>query len=168
METEEERRKHRCCFTGHRPEKLKQSESEIRSALEKEIRTAVADGFVVFISGMARGTDIWASEIVLRLRDEGVPIMLVCASPYEGFERGWKREWQERYRSIAEAADAVRYICPRYSPSCFQQRNEWMVDRSARVIAVYDGEPGGTQNTIGYSRKSGVDVRLCTHQTDKS
>ena len=29
METEDERRKHRCCFTGHRPEKLKQSEGEI-------------------------------------------------------------------------------------------------------------------------------------------
>lgn len=110
METEEERRKHRCCFTGHRPEKLKQSESEIRSALEKEIRTAVADGFVVFISGMARGTDIWAAEIVLRLRDEGVPIMLVCASPYEGFERGWKREWQERYQSMIACRFGALYL----------------------------------------------------------
>lgn len=79
-----ELRKHRCCFTGHRPEKLKQSESKIRYALEKEIRTVIADGFVVFISGMARGTDIWAAEIVLQLRDEGEPLKLICASPYEG------------------------------------------------------------------------------------
>lgn len=158
METEDERRKHRCCFTGHRPEKLKQSESEIRTALEKEIRTAIADGFVVFISGMARGTDIWAGETVLRLRNEGVPIKLVCAIPYEGIERGWKREWQECYRSIIEAPDAVRYICPRYSPDCFQQRNEWMVDRSARVIAVYNGEPGGTRNTIEYADGAGIRI----------
>ena len=151
-----ELRKHRCCFTRHRPEKLKQSESKIRYALEKEIRTVIADRFVVFISGMARGTDIWAAEIVLLLRDEGQPIKLVCASPYEGFELGWKREWQERYQRIIAAADAVRYICPRYSPACFQQRNEWMVNRSARVIAVYNGEPGGTKNTIDYAKRSGV------------
>ena len=153
MTTEEERRQHRCCFTGHRPEKLKLSENETRNALEKEIRTAIADGFQVFISGMARGTDIWAAEIVLRLREEGQPIKLICASPYEGFERGWKREWQERYQSIIACADLVRYICPRYSPACFQQRNEWMVDHSARVIAVYNGEPGGTKNTIDYAEK---------------
>ena len=86
MATEEEKRLHRCCFTGHRPEKLDRPESEIIALLESEIRKAVDDGFVTFISGMARGVDIWAAEIVLRLRDEGFPIHLICASPFEGFE----------------------------------------------------------------------------------
>lgn len=54
---EEELRKHRCCFTGHRPEKLHQPEWLIKMALEKEIRLAIDDGFTVFISGMARGVD---------------------------------------------------------------------------------------------------------------
>lgn len=39
----------------------------VTAALEKEIRQAIADGFNVFISGMARGVDIWAAESVLRL-----------------------------------------------------------------------------------------------------
>ena len=43
---------------GHRPEKLKQSEREICSALEKEIRAAIADGCVAFITGVARGTGL--------------------------------------------------------------------------------------------------------------
>lgn len=34
METEAEKRKHRCCFTGHRPEKLKAPESVVTSELE--------------------------------------------------------------------------------------------------------------------------------------
>ena len=38
-------------------------------------------------------------------------------------------------------------------------RNEWMVDRSARVIAVYNGEAGGTRNTIAYAAKKNVTVR---------
>ena len=92
MATEAEKRMHRCCFTGHRPEKLQAPEDAVTAALEKEIRQAIADGFNVFITGMARGVDIWAAEIVLRLRDAGEAVRLICACPYQGFERGWKLE----------------------------------------------------------------------------
>lgn len=57
MASEEELRLHRCCFTGHRPEKLSRSEKEIRAALQHEIKLAVQSGFTVFITGMARGVD---------------------------------------------------------------------------------------------------------------
>ena len=109
MATEAEKRMHRCCFTGHRPEKLQEPEGVVTAALEKEIRQAIADGFNVFITGMARGVDIWAAEIVLRLRDAGEAVRLICACPYQGFERGWKQSWQERYQAILSAADLVRF-----------------------------------------------------------
>ena len=109
MATEAEKRMHRCCFTGHRPEKLQEPEGVVTAALEKGIRQAIADGFNVFISGMARGVDIWAAEIVLRLRDAGEAVRLICACPYQGFERGWKLSWQERYQAILSAADLVRF-----------------------------------------------------------
>ena len=69
--SEREKRQHRCCFTGHRPEKLTMAEADVISWLESEIRNSIDEGFVTFISGMARGVDIWAAEIVLRLKDEG-------------------------------------------------------------------------------------------------
>lgn len=50
------------------------------------------------------------------------------------------------------------YVCPRYSKASYQIRNEWMVDRSARVIAIYNGEPGGTRNTIEYANTKNVAV----------
>ena len=156
--SEQELRRHRCCFTGHRPEKLEQPEAVVVEALKKEIRTAIADGFQTFISGMARGVDLWAAEIVLTLRDEGAAIRLICASPYHGFENRWSQEWQERYRQVMERADLVRFICPAYSRDCFQRRNEWMVDHSSRVIAVYSGGPGGTRNTVEYAAKVGIKV----------
>lgn len=109
MATEAEKRMHRCCFTGHRPEKLQAPEGVVTAALEKEIRQAIADGFNVFITGMARGVDIWAAEIVLRLQDAGEAVRLICACPYQGFERGWKQSWQERYQAILSAADLVRF-----------------------------------------------------------
>lgn len=159
--TEQEKRLHRCCFTGHRPEKLNMSEKEDISWLDAEIRQAIKDGFVTFISGMARGVDIWAAEIVLRLRDAGAPIHLICASPFEGFEKSWSEEWKKRYQGVLAAADIVKYVCKGYSRACFQIRNEWMVDRSARVIAVYNGGPGGTKNTLEYAKKHNVE-QICS------
>ena len=159
---ETELRQHRCCFTGHRPEKLGMPETEVVEALKKEIRTAIADGFQTFISGMARGVDLWAAEIVLALRDEGAAIRLICASPYKGFESRWSWEWRERHSRVMERADLVRFICPGYSRDCFQRRNEWMVDHSARVIAVYNGGPGGTRNTVEYAKRCGVAVVICS------
>ena len=63
---ENEKRLHRCCFTGHRPEKLCLSESEVKPLLEKAIDNAIADGYVTFITGMAKGTDIWAAKLCLK------------------------------------------------------------------------------------------------------
>ena len=158
--TEIEKRMHRVCFTGHRPEKLSRDERIIKKDLENQIYRAIADGLHVFITGMARGVDIWAAETVLRVRNTGEAIRLICACPYQGFEQGWGKEWQEQYRKILAAADLVKYISPSYSRSCFQIRNEWMVNHAARVIAVFNGEKSGTKNTIDYARKVGVPVIL--------
>ena len=158
--TESEKRMHRACFTGHRPEKLTRNERDIKKDLEKEIRQAVADGLNVFITGMARGVDIWAAQIVLQLRREGHGVRLICACPYDGFESGWSQEWQRQYKEILSAADFVKYVCEGYSRSCFQIRNEWMVNHSARVIAVFNGEKSGTKNTIDYAIRQNVPVEF--------
>ena len=156
--TENEKRMHRACFTGHRPEKLTRTEKDIVRDLEKEIRQAIADGLSVFITGMARGVDIWAAQIVLSLRNSGYDIKLICACPYDGFESGWSKDWQKQYKEILATADYVKYVCEGYSRSCFQIRNEWMVNHAARVIAVFNGEKSGTKNTIDYAAKVGVPV----------
>ena len=118
--TENEMRMHRVCFTGHRPEKLNMTEGKVKSALLTAIMQAIQDGFNVFISGMARGVDIWAAEIVLELREENPNIKLICASPYEGFEKQWSIDWQNQYNEIMRKADLVRFICPKFSYGSYQ------------------------------------------------
>ena len=157
--TEQEKRKHRCCFTGHRPEKLSISESKVKAALQKEIRLAIADGINVIITGMAPGVDIWAAEIVLELRKkEELSLKLIAASPHPGFENRWSIEWQKKYAAVMAKADFIKEVCSHYSRGCYQIRNEWMVDHSARVIAVWNGSPSGTKNTIVYAKRKGVPV----------
>ena len=70
---------HSCSFTGHRPERLEMRPNRVISWLEEQIGIAVDDGYTDFVSGMQRGVDIWAAEIVLRLKQEGKPVRLICA-----------------------------------------------------------------------------------------
>jgi hypothetical protein len=56
--SEEEKRLHRCCFTGHRPEKISATDDEVKAWLEKKIDQAIADGYTTFISGYAMGGTI--------------------------------------------------------------------------------------------------------------
>lgn len=156
--TEAEKRMKRCCFTGHRPSKLKQDEQTIKQSLAAAIDQAIARGFTTFITGMAQGTDIWAAEIVLDRRESNPDLKLICAFPHSDFEKSWRVEWQNRFNAVRAAADLERTICPAYSKAAYQKRNIWMVDHSALVIAVFNGEPGGTLNTIQYAQQNQIEV----------
>lgn len=147
-----------CCFTGHRPEKLGIPEAELKEKLQVEIDNAIADGYTDFMSGMARGVDIWAAELVLAKKRENNNIRLICASPFEGFEKKWTYSEKLTYRKILNEADLVEFVSAHYSPYCFHMRNYYMVNNSQRVIAVFNGERGGTYNTIRYAREKGAEI----------
>lgn len=147
-----------CCFTGHRPNKLACSEDDARRLLSAAIEKAVEDGYSTFITGMAEGVDIWAAMEVLKIRSENPDVRLLCAPPYPTFGNHRALDEQIIYDFILDRADAVHTVSQAYSRRCYQIRNEWMVDRSMRVIALYNGEPGGTRNTIKYAEEKGVEV----------
>ena len=156
--SEQEPRSRRCCFTGHRPEKLKRSEEEIKNGLEEAVLKAIHDGYTTFITGMARGVDIWAGQIVLRLSQDNPDLRLIAALPYPDCDSRWSANWRRQYADVLKSADLVKAISPKYSMASFQKRDEWMVDHASRVIAVYDGVSGGAKNTIEYAKKCGVEV----------
>lgn len=158
MANEAELRLHRCCFTGHRPEKLKESPEEVKAWLEERIDRAIAGGIVTFISGCGMGVDIWAGQIVLRKKTANPKIHLIAAVPWPGFSSRWSDEWRQQYEELLETADLVVNVCRQYHDGVFRQRNEWMVDHSNRMIAFYNGEPGGTREMIAYAERKGIEV----------
>lgn len=155
---QEELRKHRCCFTGHRPNKMDMTEKEIKPLLEKAIDDAVANGYVTFITGMAQGTDIWAAEIVLNRKLVNKDIHLICALPHPGFESKRSVAEKERFNNIIANADLVKLLNEHYFTGCYQIRNEWMVDRANLVIAVFNGSKSGTKNTVDYAKRKSVKI----------
>ena len=134
---ETELRKHRCCFTGHRPEKLTMPEQQMAVLLEAEIKRAIDRQFTTFISGMAKGVDIVAAEIVLRLREQDPRLKLISALPHPGFGLHWGGGWTERFQRVLAGADLTRCVSPGFSYASYQTRNEWMCRHSGLVIAVF-------------------------------
>lgn len=147
-------------FTGHRPSKLGGYDEsvkkvvDIKNALLYKIIVAYEKGYTNFVSGMAIGVDTWAAEAVLKLKDELPDITLTCAIPFEGQQSRWPVEAQKRFYKILDNADTIHYVCDAgYGAWKLQRRNEWMVDNSQLVIAVWDGTEGGTGNCVKYAER---------------
>lgn len=147
-----------CCFTGHRPEKLNISEKDAKVLLCNAIQSAIDRGYRIFITGMAKGCDIWAGELILEFKNIYPDIKLICALPYPTFYRGRNKSEQALYKKILSNATLVHISYPSYSPLSYQSRNMWMVDNSTLVIALFTGEAGGTRNTIKYAENQGVEI----------
>ncbi len=146
------------CATGHRPDKFDwkyNEESEeckkLKLRLRKELGKLVDHGYDYFISGMAIGWDTWFAEAVLELKKTH-NLTLELAIPFEGQERKWNKESQERYHAIKAQADIVTILSQGpYQPYLMIKRDEYMVDKSDMLIACYDGSEGGTRHTFSYA-----------------
>lgn len=57
---------------------------------------------------MAYGVDIWAAEIVVRLKERDPKLHLVAIIPYPGFDEGWEEDWRQRYHRLLSLAE---YVC---------------------------------------------------------
>lgn len=152
-----------CCFTGHRPAKLPWGSNEedprcldLKRRIRDAVDSAYEEGFRHFICGMALGCDFYFAEAVLDLRERKGDVTLEAAIPCPTQPDHWGAADQERYRALVAACDYETMVQHQYGPGCMQRRNRYMVDHSALVIAVYDGMPGGTRQTLEYALRRGV------------
>ncbi len=104
------------------------------------------------------GVDIWAGRLVLRKKQTNPALHLIAATPWPGFSNKWNAEWQAQYSDLLKNADLIVPVSKHYHDGVFQQRNEWMIDHSSRVIAYYNGAPGGTRSIVEYAENKGIEV----------
>lgn len=135
-----------CCVTGHRDIPTEQV-GHIKKSLEQEIDCAISDGFTCFISGFADGVDLLFAEIIAERIAKNPALKLIAAIPYQSRLDTLKKS--ERTKALIDLCAEIYVAAEKYHPSVYAKRNRYMVERSDRVIAVYDGrEKGGTVGTI--------------------
>lgn len=135
--------------TGHRPDKLggygaATDERCVRLANDYLSQMIVER----VISGMALGWDLAWAEAALGL---GIPVR--AAVPFPGQEAQWPNEEINRYHAILDRCEDVTYVSGGFQPGAYQRRNEWMVDNSDGVVALWDGSSGGTSNCVRYAQR---------------
>lgn len=154
-----------CAFTGHRPAKLPWGYDEtdarcmqFKFRLRQSLESLIGRGYVDFLSGGALGFDLMAAEMVLSLREKYPWVRLVMVLPFDDQARRWSEAQQRRWRSAIENCDRVVHISHAYDRGVFYRRNHYLVRHADLLLAAYDGQPGGTADTIAYAAQQGVRV----------
>ncbi len=156
------------CGTGHRPQKLFTSDPfsylnlvKLTKFLEKELEQIKP---TIVISGLALGFDTALAKAALSQN-----ILLISAIPFEGQENKWGQEAKDTYEEILERSQQVVYVdkAERYNPKRVEgyaawklhKRNEYMVDFSHAVLALFDGSnDGGTASCLRYAKNKNKEI----------
>jgi len=151
------------CFSGHRPEKLPgkgdSSEKEtrfIKELINRKIENCINEGYTRFLSGVARGIDLWAAECVLEHRCKNARIELICVKPIENQGSNFPLADRFIYDKVIALADDVICTSQTYKKNCYMIRNKYMIDNSGMLIAFVKNYRSGTGQTINYARKKGI------------
>lgn len=143
------------CVTGHRElpaDKL----DYVRRELRREIEQAISDGFTIFLSGFADGTDLIFADIVAGIKESNPSVFLEAAIPYRARLKSKNPEFQR----LIKECDKVHIICEDYSPDCFKKRNVFLVGRALRVISVFNGQSkSGTAQTRRLAQRERRELR---------
>lgn len=156
--------------TGHRPNKLGNAYSlkkpiniEIGNVMRKfllEIMEKHPGEPIHIVSGMALGVDtIWAL-VGLKLKEEYPDVFTVeAAIPCLGHGQNWPKVSREIYEKIKTKVDKqVVVVNEPYQAKHMQTRNEYMVNKSDIVFAVWNGSNGGTGNCVRYAKRQPVSI----------
>ena len=98
-------------------------------------------------------------EAVLKEKKQHPEILLEAAIPFAGQADHWNAAQQARYKNLLQQCDLETLVQQNYTRGCMMRRNQYMVDRSTKLIALFDGNPGGgTCNTLFYAIRQALDV----------
>lgn len=144
-------------FSGHRPDKLGGYHSPwphdvngiVTRLIRDELHNCKPD---IALVGMAQGVDQLAAVICYELH-----IPYIACVPFVGQERIWPKVAQVKYKAILDCAYKVVIVSgPEINPiKALELRNEYMVDNSDLLLAVWNGTRGGTKNCIDYAELVG-------------
>lgn len=160
-----------CTITGHRPQRFKFKYNEhyklcikIKKAMTAEIINFYKQGVRIFWIGGSIGVDTWAGEILAELKKqkEYGDMRLCVALPFPTFTNRYDAKQQTRLRDILRACDKQIIISEEESEMAYRIRNEYMVNQSDCVLAVYDNDRSirsGTGMTVNYAvKKRGLSI----------
>lgn len=155
------------CFTGHRPEKLpaRRELQILTETLHYYINISVTKGYTHFLTGLADGVDYLAAEYLFTLRQRYPILQVIGVQPCEDYEEFYCSHGYSlpRLEYMLRNVNGLIVLPGSYrSHKAFRERNYYMVDRSAAIIAVCAKGRSGSMQTLGYAMRQGLSYcRIC-------
>lgn len=162
-----------CAVTGHRPTRFKFKYNEDYSLCRKIKRTMQEqfkrlhdeEGIRRIYVGGTLGVDMWAGEIVLRLKETpGYEDMeLVVVLPFHGHNIKWDERSKKRLSFLIRHSTENIIIGKDDCRESYIRRNCYMVDHASYLLAIYDNNPkmqSGTMQMVDYAKQKKLQMVL--------
>ncbi len=136
-----------CAFTGHRDVK---DDLDI-NFFEQCLQEVINKGYDTFLCGMARGFDLIAGGLVLKLKETNPQIKLIACVPCPDQEKYYSPAEKEKYEKVLDGCDEVKLLSEKFYKGCMLRRDRYMVDNCSLVFAYGRKDEGGTYYTLTYA-----------------
>ncbi len=150
----------RACVTGHR---YIADNRVNRKAVNHLIDLAVKSGIEQFYVGMSRGADFLFADVLSERKLNWVAII-----PCKTQTHLWNKSDKEFHRKLVDKAEDMIILHDEYKRGVMHYRNQYMVDNSELLLAIYDDSgKGGTFHTVNLAlkqHKKVVQFNPNTHQ----
>ncbi|MGW2721621.1 hypothetical protein [Streptomyces sp. NPDC001492] len=131
----------------------------VRNALREALKPYAAEGSLVGVSCIAKGSDSIFAEVVLDLGGS-----LVAVIPSKDYRQNKvKPDHAATFDRPIDAADKVLVLDNETANrAAYEDANRTMLQHAERLVAVWNGEPpsgkGGTADTVLEARDAGLPV----------
>lgn len=171
------------CISGHREKSIIPYEQNYRyleltiqvtkCLLARYIDISYSKGYDTFITGFATGSDLWASEHILKRRKQGYDMKLIGAIPYLHHADHFSRKYIDMLYQAEKNAQSVVLISQNpdisyfshplnknQSNELYRNRNYFMIDHSCGLIAFIDKriKYSGTLQTVNYAKRKNINI----------
>ena len=146
-----------CCIIDYR-DIPKESETNVRCDLIREVYDAVYSGYRKVLTGAAAGAGLIFLDVIAGLREAAkLDVVVEAVIPY----RGRLQTIESMFQKLIKQCDNVHIFSEIYRKSAYTEHNRFMVDNSQRVIVFSDGRGfGETAKVIEYARTQGKEIRV--------
>lgn len=155
------------CFSGYRPEKFpfsldngNEDYLNLCGNISGALIEVLEQGYDTFLCGMSRGFDLVCAKILTELRRQNKKhrdVKLVAVLPFEGHK--FSGYWGVLHKAIKAATNQVIIASPEYTHLSYQLRNRLMIENSSCLICYWDGQEGGTAQTVRMAVKLELTIR---------
>lgn len=147
-----------CVITGDKPTRFKFGYKEnyslckkIKRIMTEQIKELYEKGVTRFYIGGSLGVDLWAGEIILRLKEQPgyEAIELVVVMPFKEHDLKWDERSRKRLAFLVKHSKESLTAGDSNCKESYAKRNYYMVDWADCVLAVCDNNDMKCSSTFG-------------------